>query len=97
MNWKTVHRHCEARSNPEIKNKKINKLCEPLWRLCGSLCNKKNYTELHGEGTELHRGVSGLLRSARNDGSGVISKGISYKFAIAVNYPKTKLTTLTKQ
>jgi hypothetical protein len=31
------------------------KLCEPLCLLCVSPCNKKYYTEVHGEITEVHR------------------------------------------
>ena len=32
-------------------------ICDKLFFLCGSLCIYTSYTELHGGGTELHRGL----------------------------------------
>jgi hypothetical protein len=66
----------------KIKSERIKNLCETLCILCGSLCNRKNYTELHGEDTKNHRGLSGLLRYARNDGSGGIMKYLIFAITL---------------
>jgi hypothetical protein len=56
---------CNYKRYSDNNEKKNNK--KTLCSLCGTLCYKKNYTELYGEGTENHREISGLLRSAHNE------------------------------